>query len=144
MSLNAEDEALTHAEAAAQKAADDAEEALAEAAARYHEAREAVRIAQAKAGEAGRTALYDTLPPLTCLDAAFRLLKDRGIAIHARRMIEEMAERGLWKSPNGATPWTTVSVEMRREIAAKGAASRFVRGEAPNTFMLNPLLRNDA
>ena len=132
-----------NAEAAAQ-AADDADEALAEAAARYNEALEALRIAKANAGKAGKTAIRDTLPTTSCLDAAYKIMQGYRIAIGTRRMVKEMAEQGLWKSPNGVTPWNTLSVEINREIRRKGAASRFVRGEMPGTYRVNPLLSEGA
>jgi len=38
-----------------------------------------------------------------------------------------MASQGLWESPGGATPHATLYSAIIREIATRGAESRFVK-----------------
>ena len=45
----------------------------------------------------------------------------------AKAMIEAMAAKGLWTSPGGKTPEATLYAAIVREIATKGAASRFAK-----------------
>ena len=49
--------------------------------------------------------------------------------MNCKALIEAMAERGLWKSPGGATPWATLYSALLREINEKGADARFVKVE---------------
>ncbi len=44
-------------------------------------------------------------------------------------MIEAMATKGYWTSPDGATPWATLYSAISREIQVKGAESRFTKTE---------------
>ena len=50
------------------------------------------------------------------------LMGDEGVGV---RLIEAMAERGLWSSPNGKTPAATLYAAILREISTKGVAARF-------------------
>ncbi|MFO0856149.1 MAG: HTH domain-containing protein [Phycisphaerales bacterium] len=66
---------------------------------------------------------------VSALDAAALILADTGKAMRATELIAEMERRGLWKSPGGKTPESTLYAALAREIAFKGDASRFARGE---------------
>ena len=62
--------------------------------------------------------------PLSCLDAAAQVLKDKGQPMRAKDLIQAMAEGGLWSS-NAPTPAATLSSALLREITVKGANARF-------------------
>lgn len=71
---------------------------------------------------------------LSALDAAAQVLaslpsKEARAGLGSQELIERMAASGLWTSPGGRTPAATLYAAMSREIAAKGAASRFARLE---------------
>lgn len=63
--------------------------------------------------------------PLSALDAAAQLLANSKKPMRANDLIDAMAAKGLWKSPNGKTPSATLSAAITREIAAKGKNARF-------------------
>jgi hypothetical protein len=44
---------------------------------------------------------------------------------NTKQMIEQMAAKGLWTSPGGATPWATLYSAILREIQVKGKEARF-------------------
>jgi HB1/ASXL restriction endonuclease-like protein with HTH domain len=44
-------------------------------------------------------------------------------------MIEAMAKKGYWSSPNGQTPSATLYSAILREINVKGKESRFAKTE---------------
>ena len=44
-------------------------------------------------------------------------------------MIEHMATKGYWSSPNGKTPAATLYAAILREITTKGDQSRFTKTE---------------
>ena len=44
-------------------------------------------------------------------------------------MIEAMAAKTYWTSPNGATPAATLYSAVLREVATKGKEARFVKTE---------------
>ena len=62
---------------------------------------------------------------VSALDAAAQVLQKAGKPMRSQELIAAMAERGLWKSPNGKTPHATLYAAMLREIGAKGAIARF-------------------
>jgi hypothetical protein len=47
----------------------------------------------------------------------------------AKELIEAMAAKGLWSSPNGRTPHATLYSALLREINSKGKEARFVKTE---------------
>ncbi len=65
----------------------------------------------------------------SALDAAAEVLKTSDGPMRAKEMIEAMAARGLWSSPNGKTPEATLYAAIIREITTKGTASRFRKTE---------------
>jgi hypothetical protein len=64
---------------------------------------------------------------LSCLDAAAQVLVEKKEPMTTKEMIEEMATKGLWSSPNGLTPAATLYSALLREIKTKGKESRFVK-----------------
>jgi hypothetical protein len=66
---------------------------------------------------------------LSALDAAAKVLADSGEPMTTKKLIEKMAAKGLWSSPNGKTPDRTLYSALAREINAKGKESRFRKGE---------------
>jgi hypothetical protein len=66
---------------------------------------------------------------LTALDAAAKVLKEKAKALACKELIDLMAAKGYWKSPGGKTPAATLYAAMAREIATKGAESRFTRAD---------------
>lgn len=71
---------------------------------------------------------------MNAADAAYEVLKAAGVPLHKDELTKRMIESGLWQS-EGKTPASTVTAILGTEIAAKGAASRFIRRE-PNVFDL--------
>jgi hypothetical protein len=65
----------------------------------------------------------------SALDAAAKVLADSGEPMNTKQMIEAMAKKGLWTSPNGRTPWATLYSALLREINEKGADARFKKME---------------
>jgi hypothetical protein len=69
---------------------------------------------------------------VSAIDAAAEVLKDAPAPMRAKDLIEAMAARGLWTSPNGKTPEATLYAAMLREInqaVADGKVSRFRKVE---------------
>jgi len=67
---------------------------------------------------------------LGCLNAAVEVLKlHPDEPLNCKRMIELMAEHGLWQSKAGATPHNTLYAAITTEIKKKGDASRFTKVE---------------
>jgi hypothetical protein len=66
-----------------------------------------------------------TTKKLSALAAAALVLEEALVPTGVREMVEAMAAKGYWTSPAGATPHATLAAAIAREIAAKGAASRF-------------------
>jgi hypothetical protein len=62
---------------------------------------------------------------LSALDAAAKVLVETGTAMTCQEMIAAMTEKSYWTSPGGKTPQATLYSAMLREIATKGANSRF-------------------
>ncbi|MBX7166858.1 MAG: winged helix-turn-helix domain-containing protein [Pirellulales bacterium] len=61
----------------------------------------------------------------SAIDAAIRVLSESKEPMNAREMIEAMAAKGYWSSPNGQTPHATLYSAILREIATKGNQARF-------------------
>jgi hypothetical protein len=62
------------------------------------------------------------------LDAAIRVLREEGKPMNIADVVKVALEKGYWKT-GGKTPAATVYAAIIREIAAKGADSRFRRAE---------------
>jgi hypothetical protein len=70
---------------------------------------------------------------LSALDAAAQVLAENGGSMTTKELIETMAAKKLWESPNGKTPAATLYAAILREITTKGTASRFKKTE-PGRF----------
>jgi hypothetical protein len=69
----------------------------------------------------------DETEKLSALDAAALVLTGYAGTMTAPELIEVLAERKLWASPNGKTPAATLSAAIGREIKTKGTAARFLK-----------------
>ena len=65
----------------------------------------------------------------TALDAAAQVLTESGTPLSCQEMIAAMAAKDYWSSPKGRTPAATLYSAILRELATKGAASRFRKTE---------------
>jgi hypothetical protein len=66
---------------------------------------------------------------LSALDAAAKVLAEAKEPLNTKQMVEQMAAKGLWKSPGGKTPHATLYSAILREINVKGSDSRFKKTE---------------
>jgi hypothetical protein len=66
---------------------------------------------------------------LSALDAAAKVLASAGEPMNCKEMIDAMAAKGLWSSPNGKTPDRTLYSALLREINEKRGEARFVKVE---------------
>ena len=64
---------------------------------------------------------------VSAIDAAAQVLASSKEPMNCMALVEAMATQGLWESPGGATPSATLYSAIIREIASKGAESRFVK-----------------
>jgi len=74
---------------------------------------------------------------VSMIDAAQKILADAGEAMTCADMIEAMAKKNLWSSPNGRTPATTLYAAIGRLIKTKGKQSPFRKADK-GQFELNP------
>lgn len=92
------------------------------------------KTAAKKAGKKkAKSAAEGTEERMSALDAAARVLGEKGVAMTCQELIGVMAAKGYWSSPNGKTPAATLYAAILRELAAKGDDSRF-RKDAPGRF----------
>jgi hypothetical protein len=73
----------------------------------------------------------------SALDAAATLLAEAKAPMATKELVEAMAAKNLWKSPDGKTPDRTLYSAIAREILKKGKASRFKKAEK-GRFDLRP------
>ncbi len=64
---------------------------------------------------------------MSCLDAAAKVLGEAKEPMTTGAMIEKMAAKKYWTSPNGQTPAATLYSAILREIKTKGKESRFTK-----------------
>lgn len=64
---------------------------------------------------------------LSALDAAAKVLAEAKEPMSTRQMIEAMAAKGYWTSPNGHTPAATLYSAILRQINTQGKNRRFVK-----------------
>src|SRR5512140_1577540 len=88
----------------------------------------------AKTPKAKKTAKSDG--KLSCIDAAAKVLGEAKEPMNTKEMIETMAAKGLWSSPNGQTPAATLYSAILREIKAKGKEARFKKSDR-GLFVIN-------
>ena len=72
------------------------------------------------------------------LDAAALVLKEAGIGMTAKAIVEAIKERGLADGLKGLTPHATIYAAMITEISKKGEKSRFARGSSKGLFIAQP------
>ena len=60
---------------------------------------------------------------------AAKVLTEAGTPMNAKEMIEAMAAKKYWSSPNGKTPAATLYSAILREIDVKKAESRFRKSD---------------
>jgi hypothetical protein len=66
---------------------------------------------------------------MSCLNAAAKVLAEKGEPMTCKEMIEAMASKGYWATPGGKTPHATLYASIAREIRDKGKDSRFKKSE---------------
>ena len=66
---------------------------------------------------------------MSALDAATKVLEEKGEPMNCQEMIDAMAAAGYWKSPGGLTPAATLYSAILRETNKKGSGSRFRKAE---------------
>jgi hypothetical protein len=66
---------------------------------------------------------------LSCLNAAAKVLAEKGEPMTCKEMIEAMAAKRYWTTPGGKTPHATLYSSIAREIRDKGKDSRFKKSE---------------
>ncbi len=62
---------------------------------------------------------------VSALDAAVRVLEEANEPLNTKQMIEAMATKGYWSSPDGKTPHATLYAAILREINQKKQDARF-------------------
>jgi len=62
---------------------------------------------------------------MSCIDAAAKVLSEKGEPMNCKEMIAAMAAKGYWTTPGGKTPHATLFSGILKEIATKGKESRF-------------------
>jgi HB1, ASXL, restriction endonuclease HTH domain len=67
--------------------------------------------------------------PTSALHAAAKVLADAKAPMTTKELVEAMAAKGLWKSPEGKTPDRTLYPAIAREITKKGRTARFKKAE---------------
>ena len=65
----------------------------------------------------------------SALDAAAKVLGEKGEPMNCQELIKEMSEKGYWKSPGGLTPHATLYSALIREIKVKGKEARFKKAD---------------
>ena len=65
----------------------------------------------------------------SALDAAAKVLGEAKAPMTTKELVEAMAAKNLWKSPEGKTPDRTLYSAIAREILKKGRAARFQKAE---------------
>jgi hypothetical protein len=66
---------------------------------------------------------------LSMIKAALQVLQDRKVPMTCPEMIDVMAMEGLWVSPGGKTPASTLYAAISRSIKDEGKASAFRKTE---------------
>jgi len=66
---------------------------------------------------------------LSCIDAAAQVLAGKAEAMNCKEMIDAMGSKGLWKSPGGKTPASTLYSAILREMKNKGKETRFKKAD---------------
>ena len=84
---------------------------------------------KSKAKGKGRKKAASEDGKMSCIDAAAKILVEKGGAMSCKELIEAMAAKGYWTSPGGKTPWATLYSSIAREIRDKGKDARFKKAD---------------
>ena len=82
-----------------------------------------------KAKAKGRKKATSEDGQMSCINAAAKVLAEKGEPMNCKEMIEAMASKGYWTTPTGKTPWATLYSSIAREIRDKGKESRFKKAD---------------
>ena len=88
-------------------------------------ATKAARVSEAAKTVAKAVAKSKAERPPSAVDAAAKILAEAKAPMTSKELIDVMAAKGLWKSPEGKTPERTLYSAIIRAIATKGKAARF-------------------
>jgi hypothetical protein len=66
---------------------------------------------------------------MSALNAAAKVLAEAGEAMSTKAMVEAMAAKNLWTSPDSKPPHATRNSAIACQIDEKGADARFVKTE---------------
>jgi hypothetical protein len=80
-------------------------------------------------GEPVATVAKTDRKPLSLLNAAALVLEACDRPLSCREIIEKAVDAGVWEPGAGKTPANTLYSSILREIAKKGADSRFIKAE---------------
>jgi hypothetical protein len=80
---------------------------------------------RAKSKKAKKTQGDAKTPKLSALEATAKVLGETGKPMSCNELIEAMAQKGYWSSPDGKTPASTLYSAILRGITTKGKESRF-------------------
>jgi hypothetical protein len=94
-----------------------------------HDTDKDAKAAKPKKPHAKKAASEKKPKRVSGLDAAASVLEESGQPMTTKEMVEAAKTKGYWKSPGGKTPHATLFSAIIREIAKKGAASRFKKTE---------------
>jgi hypothetical protein len=89
-------------------------------------------ISKTKGKARGKGKGQGAKPPegeMSCLNAAAKVLAEKGEPMTCREMIGAMATKGYWTTPGGLTPHASLYSSISREIRDKGKESRFKKSE---------------
>ena len=98
---------------------------------------DAAKAPKARAAKPAKTKAEAKPKKLGCLDAAAKVLGETGQAMTCQEMIDAMATKGYWTSPNGKTPAGTLYAAILREITTKAKESRFTKTERGKFALAN-------
>jgi hypothetical protein len=56
---------------------------------------------------------------MSALDATAKVLGETRKPMTCRELVDQMAAKGYWTSPGGATPWSTLNAAIAREIKVR-------------------------
>jgi hypothetical protein len=77
----------------------------------------------------GKKAAANQDGKMSCLNAAAKVIVEKGEPMSCKEMIDAMAAKGYWTTPGGKTPWATLYSSIAREIRDKGKESRFKKAD---------------
>ena len=66
---------------------------------------------------------------LSAISAAAKVLESSDEPLNAKQLVDAMSAKGLWTSPGGKTPHSTLYSAMLREITVKGKDARLKKTE---------------